>query len=91
MKGYNGSFFSSSWWMGSFLAGACLGVGIALLFAPQIGPQLRRSLRRYAYNAKDQMSEAWDTALERGQEYIENSQEALAMAGKMMDKALNRR
>ena len=90
MKG-NGSYFSYTGWISSFLAGACIGVGVALLFAPQTGTRLRKSLRRYADDATDQMSEAWDTALERGQEYIESSQEALAMAGKMMDKALNRR
>lgn len=90
MKG-NGSFFSYSGWISSFLAGACIGVGVALLFAPQTGTNFRRSLLRYADDAKGQVSEAWDTALERGQEYIENGQEALSMAGKMMDKALNRR
>jgi gas vesicle protein len=77
--------------MGAFLAGAFLGAGVALMVAPKTGAQFRKTLRNYADDAKDQVSDAWDAALERGKEYIENGQEALSMAGKMMEKALHRR
>jgi len=92
MTGRNG--FSSS--ASIFLAGACIGAGIALLFAPQTGVQLRTTLRGYAEKTKDELNEAWDTAMEsgkeyveRGKEYIEEGQEALTSAGKMVDKAIN--
>jgi gas vesicle protein len=87
MRGYNGSTAT----MGAFLAGAFLGAGVALVVAPKTGVQMRKRLRNYAEDAADQVTEAWDSAIERGMEYIETGQEALSKAGKMMDKALNRR
>jgi gas vesicle protein len=70
----------------AFLAGAFIGAGLALLFAPQTGSELRGVLRNYAARTKDEMlergREAWDTAVERGKEYMERGQETLQQAGR---------
>lgn len=66
---------SSNW--SSFLAGMCIGAGIAFLLAPQSGAQLRRSIRDYTDDARDQLNEAtdrgmaaWDSAVDQGREYV---------------------
>ena len=78
---------SSNW--SAFLAGAFIGAGVALLVAPQSGSELRTSLRDYASRAKDELDEAteqgraaWDTAVERGQEYVEGGKQAFRNAGR---------
>ncbi|MCE3221995.1 MAG: hypothetical protein K0S58_175 [Nitrospira sp.] len=78
---------SSNW--SAFVAGAFIGAGVALLLAPQSGSELRSSLRDYASRAKDELDEAteqgraaWDTAVERGQEYVEGGKQALRNAGR---------
>lgn len=75
---------ASGW--SAFIAGALIGAGVALLFAPQTGNELRGMLRSYASRAKDEAFErgraAWDTAVERGKEYYERGQEAVQEAGR---------
>lgn len=70
----------------AFIAGALIGAGVALLFAPQTGSELRGMLRNYASRAKDEAFErgraAWDTAVERGREYYEQGHEAVQEAGR---------
>ncbi|HKR78844.1 MAG TPA: YtxH domain-containing protein [Nitrospira sp.] len=70
----------------AFVAGAFIGAGLALLFAPQTGTELRGMLRNYAARAKDEAWErgrtAWDSAVERGKEYYERGQEAVQEAGR---------
>ena len=70
-----------------FLAGAFLGAGLALLFAPRTGPEMRSMLRDYASRAKDDMvqrgRDAWGTAVERGKEYLERGQDSLREAGQV--------
>ena len=70
----------------AFVAGAFIGAGLALLFAPQTGTELRGMLRNYAARAKDEAWErgrtAWDSAVERGKEYYEKGQEAVSEAGR---------
>jgi len=70
----------------AFVAGALIGAGIALLFAPQTGTELRGMLRNYASRAKDEAMErgraAWDQAVERGKEYYDKGQEAVQEAGR---------
>ncbi|MDF0642418.1 MAG: YtxH domain-containing protein [Nitrospira sp.] len=70
----------------AFIAGALIGAGVALLFAPQIGAELRGILRTYASRVKDEAFErgraAWDTAVERGREYYEQGREAVQDAGR---------
>lgn len=70
----------------AFLAGALIGAGVALLFAPQRGSELRGLLRNYADRAKDDLmdkgQEAWDTAVERGKEYYDKGEETIREAGR---------
>jgi gas vesicle protein len=83
---YNRDYESDYGGFSAFLAGALIGAGVALLFAPQTGSELRGILRSYANRAKDEMAErgreAWDTAVERGKEYMETGKEAMRDAGR---------
>lgn len=72
-----------------FITGALVGAGIALLFAPQSGSQMRGLLRDYAARAKDdfddavdQGAEMLDSTVERGQEFVEKGKESLREAGR---------
>lgn len=72
--------------LSAFMAGALIGAGVALLFAPQRGSELRGMLRDYANRAKDDLAdkghEAWDTAVERGKEYYNKGEETIRDAGR---------
>ena len=72
----------------TFIVGALVGAGVALLFAPQAGAQMRALLRDYTARAKDELDEAvdrgdkaWDSAKDRGQEFVEKGKESLRKAG----------
>ena len=69
----------------AFLAGALVGAGMALLFAPQRGTELRGMLLDYATRMKDELvekgEEALDTAVERGKEYYNKGEEIIREAG----------
>jgi gas vesicle protein len=79
-------YYEDSMGWSAFMAGALIGAGVALLFAPQTGTELRGMLRNYASRAKDEAMErgraAWDTAVERGKEYYEKGQESVQEAGR---------
>ena len=75
--------------LSAFLAGALVGAGIALLFAPQTGSQMRGMLRDYASRAKDELdgaveqgAEAWDRAMEGGQEFVQKGKDTFRRAGR---------
>ena len=72
--------------MPAFLAGALIGAGIALLLAPQTGAELRGMLRHYGSRARDESyergREVWDTAVERGKDYLESGKETMRDAGR---------
>lgn len=77
--------------LSTFLAGALLGAGIALLLAPQSGAEMRGLLRDYASRAKDQLddaldqgTEAYDAAMERGHQVVEKGKESLREAGRQV-------
>ncbi len=85
----NGNYYeetgdSAGW--SAFLAGALIGAGVALLFAPQRGSELRGMLSDYANRAKDDLvekgHEAWDTAVERGKEYYDKGEDMMRDAGR---------
>jgi len=81
---YAGQTDAAGW--SAFLAGALIGAGVALLFAPQRGSELRGMLRDYANHATDDLmdkgQEAWDTAVERGEQYYNRGEEAIRDAGR---------
>lgn len=65
-----------------FLLGALVGAGVALLFAPQSGAEIRRLIRDYAVRAKEELAEnvdrgaeALDSAVEQGHEFVEKVHE----------------
>lgn len=75
--------------LSAFIAGALVGAGVALLFAPRSGSQMRGLLRDYAARAKDELddavdrgTEAWDSAKDGGQEFVEKGKESLREAGR---------
>ena len=75
--------------LSAFIAGALVGAGVALLFAPQSGPQMRGLLRDYGARAKDELddavdrgTEAWVSAKDGGQELVEKGKESLREAGR---------
>ena len=74
-----------------FITGALIGAGVALLFAPQSGEQMRGLLRDYAARAKDELddvvdqgAEALDNTMERGQEFVEKGKDSLREAGRQV-------
>jgi gas vesicle protein len=78
--------------LSSFLTGALVGAGVALLFAPQSGREMRGLLREFAARAKEEFGEAvergveaWDSASEWGQEFVEQGKEALHEAGRQTE------
>jgi len=72
-----------------FITGALIGAGVALLFAPQSGAQMRGLLRDYAARAKDELDEVvdqgtelLDNTVERGHEFVEKGKDSLREAGR---------
>jgi gas vesicle protein len=75
--------------LSTFITGALVGAGLALLFAPQAGAQLRGFLRDYAARAKDELDEAidhgtevLDSAVEHSQEFVEKGRDSLRETGR---------
>lgn len=71
----------------SFVAGAAIGAGLALLYAPKTGLELRESLNDFAEDAvgkiKEYTKEAQEkikTALEEGKEAVVEKKSILASA-----------
>jgi len=53
------------------LAGLGLGAGIALLFAPKTGRELRRKLTRMAEDSRDRLAESSQEVMEKGRQVFE--------------------
>ena len=73
----------------AFITGALVGAGVALLFAPQVGSQLRGLLRDYAARATealddavDRGAEVLDHAVEQGEEFVEKGKESVREASR---------
>lgn len=80
---------SESGSLAGFFVGALVGAGIALLFAPQAGAQLRGFLRDSAARAKDELdevvdhgTEVLDSAVAHGQEFVSKGKESLRETGR---------
>lgn len=76
----------------TFFTGALIGAGVALLFTPQRGAELRGTLGNYASRAKDELiekgQEAWDTAVERGKEYYDKGEEVIREGERSVKKSV---
>ena len=71
----------------AFLSGALLGAATALLLAPQSGRETREQLRGYARKTEENMhdlagkaSEAYEQALEKGREFVQEQKAVLTEA-----------
>jgi gas vesicle protein len=71
-----------------FLLGALVGAGVALLFAPHSGAEIRRLIRDYAARAKEELAEdidrgaeALNSAVVHGHEFVEKGKESLHETG----------
>lgn len=63
----------------AFLAGAIIGVGAALLLAPQAGAETRKLLKTYAEKAKEARA-TLDTAIGQGRQFINEKKAVLTAA-----------
>ncbi|MBI2817791.1 MAG: YtxH domain-containing protein [Acidobacteria bacterium] len=66
-------------WM---LAGVGIGAGVALLFAPRTGRDMRRYLARVAEDSRDRL-------VEGGQDVLEKGKHALERGKSVVDEALD--
>src|SRR6478609_7275705 len=75
---------STGW--SSFMAGAFLGAGVALLLAPRSGVELRNMLCDYTRRVKedlmDEGQEVWGAAMEEGKEQYDKGKDAVREAGR---------
>ena len=67
----------------SFISGALIGGGVALLLAPQSGTELRGMLCNYASRAKEDLLEKAEEAYDKGEEEVRD-------AGRMQGNLPNR-
>ena len=79
--------FSSGAVAFAFLAGAIVGVGAALLLAPQSGAETRKMLRNYAEKAEEEALEkakeakvAIEKAIEQGKQFVNEKKTVLTAA-----------
>jgi gas vesicle protein len=71
--------------LSAFITGALVGAGVALLFAPQAGSEMRALLRDYAARGKDELDDAVDRgadAWNSGKEFVEKGKEPLREAAR---------
>lgn len=59
-----------------FIAGSVLGAGLALLFAPRTGPEMRRELADRAQRLRERAADGYDTASERVADFAERGKAA---------------
>ena len=81
----------------AFLAGAIIGVGAALLLAPQSGAETRKLLKTYAEKAEGEMREkakearaTLDTTIEQGKQFIKEKKSVLTAAFEAGKEALKK-
>ena len=81
----------------AFLAGAIIGVGAALLLAPQSGAETRKLLKTYAEKTEEEMREkakearaTLDTAIGQGKQFINEKKSVLTAAFEAGKEALKK-
>jgi gas vesicle protein len=72
----------------SFLAGAAVGAGVALLYAPKTGRELRDSIKDLTDDAVDKIKEYTKEAQEKVKSTIEEGKELLAEKKSILTSAI---
>src|SRR5512143_1342756 len=63
-----------------FLVGGVVGAGLALLFAPKPGKEVRDDMKRFATTTRDRVVLAIDKGIDRGKELYEEGRTTVASA-----------
>ena len=69
-----------------FCAGAAVGAGVALLYAPQPGEKTRKFLREKAESARDKVLEAGEELAQKGRTWYEKGSQVVEEAGELLDR-----
>ena len=70
------------------LAGALIGAGVGVLFAPRRGSELRGQVAESAANVGQVLSKTVDTWTERGREVYDRARDVAVRAGEEVDRAV---
>jgi gas vesicle protein len=79
----NAAFFTG------LLAGALIGAGVGVLFAPRRGSELRGQVAESAANVGQVISKTVDTWTERGREAYDRARDVAVRAGEEVDRAVS--
>jgi gas vesicle protein len=80
---------SSSFTLG-LLAGAALGAGLAILYAPRAGSEVRGQLRQMGHDAMASLGDVGRSLRDTGERLAERGKEAAAQAVKEGERAFDR-
>lgn len=69
-----------------FLAGAAIGATVALLFAPQSGPETRRRIRNKATEGREALSDSGKDLAGRGRDLFEKGKRLADEAADIFDR-----
>ncbi len=69
-----------------FCAGAAVGAGVALLYAPQSGEETRKCLRKKAEQARDKVVEAGEELAEKGKAVYEKGAKVVEEASDLLER-----
>jgi len=87
MNGQSESTQSGLMFLAGLCAGAIVGTGVALLFAPRTGSELRGQLADSASRASDAVSKTMDAFSQRGQQMAARVQSTVSQAGDQFARA----
>lgn len=62
----------------SFLTGAAIGAGLALLFAPQSGEQTRKQIKDFSEKLGGEVKDGVDKVSERAKSFMEGAKDTFA-------------
>lgn len=65
----------------SFLSGAAIGAGLALLFAPKSGKETRQQIKNMATKVGDEVKENYEKISEKTKSFIEGAKETFRKKG----------
>jgi gas vesicle protein len=69
-----------------FVAGAAVGAGVALLYAPQSGEETRKYLRKKAEEAKEKVVDAGEDLTDKGRTLYEKGAKVVEGAGELLER-----